>query len=259
MSKKGNFEIFPKPHHTNTPESEQRIESTQHSELQPTVPWVYLLFTIYDSWCKWIGDCVLIKTTHLTLKKIISSVLTLFICNKGSQKLIFLLKTPHVFSYCAACVCPAQPIKLKWLAFFTKSVVSLSRGAAYEQTNQHSGFFVITILMLSCVGKTCNTMNFPRSDDAIIILIENRSYHPCITIIQCYEPVQLVERNRLVPVVKIVIQFNEKATMSIIMYFRLSLYNWSVCSCILRQSIAVALFMLQNKHNLTPPTCWTES
>ena len=118
-------------------------------------------------------------------------------------------------------------------------------------------FFVITITMLSCVGKTYNTMNFPRSNDAIIMIIpiENRSYHPCITIIQCYEPVQLVERNRLVPVVKIVIQFNEKATMSIIMYFRLSIYNWSVCSCILRQSIAVALFMLQNKHNLTPPTC----
>ena len=86
-------------------------------------------------------------------------------------------------------------------------------------------FFLITITMLSCVGKTYNTMNFPRSNDAIIIPIENRLYHPCITIIQCYEPVQLVERNRLVPVVKIVIQFNEKATISIIMYFRLSLYN----------------------------------
>lgn len=86
-----------------------------------------------------IGDCVLIKTTHLTLKKLFPQCWHFLFVTKDHKNWSFFWK--HHMYYCAACVCPAQPIKLKWLAFFTNSVVSLSLAAAYEQTNQHSGFF----------------------------------------------------------------------------------------------------------------------
>ena len=99
------------------------------------------IFTVHNLWwlVEWIGDCVLIKTTHLTLEKLFPQCWHFLFVTKDHKNWSFFWK--HHMYYCAACVCPAQPIKLKWLAFFTNSVVSLSLAAAYEQTNQHSGFF----------------------------------------------------------------------------------------------------------------------
>ena len=52
------------------------------------------------------------KNYSLDSEKIISSVLTLFICNKGSQKLIFLLKTPHVLLCSLRMPSPTNQIKV---------------------------------------------------------------------------------------------------------------------------------------------------